>query len=29
MIRGVAPGSASITGTYFGMTTTLVVRVNP
>ena len=29
MIRGVAPGSATITGTYFGVMTTLVVRVNP
>jgi hypothetical protein len=28
-IRGVAPGTATITGTYFGVTTTLVVRVNP
>ena len=28
-IRGVAPGSATITGTYYGVTTTLVVRVNP
>lgn len=28
-IRGVAPGSATITGTYYGATTTLVVRVNP
>lgn len=27
MIRGVAPGSATITGTYFGVTTTLVVSV--
>jgi hypothetical protein len=28
-IHGVAPGSATITGTYYGVTTTLVVRVNP
>ena len=28
VIHGVAPGSATITGTYFGVTTTLVVRVN-
>jgi hypothetical protein len=28
-IRGVAPGSATITGTYYGVTTTLAVRVNP
>jgi hypothetical protein len=29
IIRGVAPGSATITGTYFGLTATLVVGVNP
>jgi hypothetical protein len=29
LIRGVAPGTAAITGTYFGVMTTLVVRVNP
>jgi hypothetical protein len=29
MIRGVSPGSATITGTYYGVTTTLVVRVDP
>lgn len=28
MIRGVAPGSATITGTYLGVETTLVVRVD-
>jgi hypothetical protein len=28
-IRGVAPGSATITGTYYGVATTLIVRVNP
>jgi carboxypeptidase family protein len=28
-IRGVAPGSATLTGTYYGVTTTLAVRVNP
>jgi len=28
MIRGVAPGSATITGTYLGVKTTLVVRVD-
>jgi hypothetical protein len=27
-IRGVTPGSATITGTYYGVTTTLVVRVS-
>jgi len=29
MIRGVAPGRATITGTYYGVTATLVVRVDP
>jgi hypothetical protein len=28
VIRGVAPGTATITGTYYGVTATLVVRVN-